>query len=47
MKILIILKGTLYLDGKEIASGDSTEVEGHPTKAVKWLISEIKNITVH
>ncbi|OAO19843.1 hydratase [Mammaliicoccus lentus] len=36
------IKGTLYLDGKEIASGDSTEVEGHPAKAVKWLISEIK-----
>jgi len=36
------IKGTLYLDGKELASGFSTEVEGHPAKAVKWLINEIK-----
>lgn len=36
------IKGTLSLDGKELASGYSTEVEGHPAKAVKWLISNIK-----
>ncbi|GGI39655.1 2-keto-4-pentenoate hydratase [Mammaliicoccus stepanovicii] len=36
------IKGTLYQDDQEIATGYSTEVEGHPAKAVKWLISEIK-----
>lgn len=36
------IQGILYQDEKEIASGNSKEVEGHPAKAVKWLVSEIK-----
>ncbi|WP_241535941.1 2-keto-4-pentenoate hydratase [Indiicoccus explosivorum] len=35
------VKGTLKLDGREIASGVSTEVLGHPVHAVKWLIEEL------
>lgn len=35
------LAGTLTLDGKEIAAGDSSEVLDHPINAVKWLVNEL------
>lgn len=33
--------GELFLDGKLIASGSSSEVLGHPANAIKWLAEEL------
>lgn len=35
------IKGTLSLNGEVIKEGRSTEVLGHPTKAVKWLANTL------
>ncbi|MCZ2257812.1 2-keto-4-pentenoate hydratase [Sporosarcina sp. G11-34] len=35
------IKGTLTLNGKQIASGSSSEVLGNPLHSVKWLIDEL------
>lgn len=35
------IKGTLTLDGEMIKEGRSSEVMGHPAKAVKWLVEKL------
>jgi len=35
------IKGSLTLNGEEVAAGYSSEVLGHPVNAVKWLIQEL------
>ena len=35
------IKGTLTLEGEEIANGPSSEVLGHPLNALKWLVDEL------
>lgn len=35
------LAGSLTLNGKEIASGNSSEVLEHPIHAIKWLVNEL------
>ncbi|CAM4342257.1 2-keto-4-pentenoate hydratase [Lacicoccus alkaliphilus] len=35
------IKGVLTLDGEVIKEGRSSEVMGHPAKAVKWLIGKL------
>lgn len=36
------VEGVLYLDGKEVKRGHSTEVLGHPVNSVKWLAEALE-----